>query len=379
MAALDWLILSLTDGVGPITAERLVAAAGGVAQACRADAELLRQIDGIGGAKASAIAAALRRAVPEAEKELARVEALGVNVITPDDEHYPFLLRSIPTPPAVLYVKGSLEPRDLNALAIVGSRKCSFYGREQAERFGALLGAAGFTVLSGGARGIDSAAHRGAMSHPEGRTIAVIGSGLDVVYPPENRQLFEQIAERGAVMSEYPLGTPPLAANFPKRNRIVSGMSRGVLVIEADTRSGALITARQANEEHGRVVFALPGRLDNPMSAGPHQLIQDGATLVTRLEDIVDGLPNLSQAMPPSAALHAETPLFDQPVSSVAPVHLTERQHRIVAALSGAPIDVDTLADRTELEAYVVTQELTFLTLKGVIRRETGQTYVRRP
>jgi DNA protecting protein DprA len=224
------------------------------------------------------------------DDELAKCTELAVALLCPDDDAYPALLKEIPDPPAVLYVRGAFEPRDLNAVAIVGSRKCSYYGREQAERFAALLAGAGFSVISGGARGIDSAAHRGAMSHAHGRTIAVLGSGIDVPYPPENAPLFEEIAKRGAVVSEYPLGTPPLKDNFPRRNRIVSGMSRGVLVIEADIKSGALITARQACDDHSRPVFALPGRVDNALSDGPHLLIRDGAVLTTKLEDIIENL-----------------------------------------------------------------------------------------
>jgi DNA processing protein len=280
----------------------------------------------------------------------------------------------------------------LNAVAMVGSRKCSIYGREQADRFGALLAGSGVTVVSGGARGIDSAAHRGALTHPQGRTVAVLGCGVDVAYPPENEPLFRQIAEsgRGAVMSEYPLGTPPVAENFPRRNRIVSGMSRGVLVIEADERSGALITARQACDDHGRPVFALPGRVDNALSAGPHQLIRDGAVLAAKLEDILDNLGPLPQEAMETAAL-AESGNGDDATGSLlttaspAPqnadasaVGLSDRQQVIVAALDDEPADVDAIIDRTALSAQEVLQELTFLTLRGQVRRVDGQTYARR-
>src|SRR4051794_6559695 len=291
MALQHWLQLALTDGIGPVLQMRLIEACGGdVAAACAANASTLRNVDGIGTGKASKIAESLKRSADQVQAELAKAGDAGVRLICIEDESYPALLKEIPDPPAVLYVRGTFEPRDLNAVAIVGSRKCSFYGREQAERFGALLASAAITVVSGGARGIDSAAHRGAMSHERGRTVAVLGSGVDVAYPPENAALFDQIATRGAVVSEYPLGTPPIAENFPRRNRIVSGMTRGVLVIEADERSGALITARQACDDHGRPVFAIPGRVDNKLSIGPHKLIRDGATLVTGLEDILEGL-----------------------------------------------------------------------------------------
>lgn len=377
-----WLQLSLTDGIGPILIRRIVDAAGGSEAACRASVGLLREIDGIGEAKAMKIQHALRSSADSVEKELSAAAALGITIVSPDDDTFPLLLRSIPDPPAVLYVKGTLQPRDLNAVAIVGSRKCSYYGREQAERFGALLAGAGVTVLSGGARGVDSSAHRGAMSHPQGRTIAVLGSGIDVPYPPENAGMFEQIAAKGAVVSEYPLGASPVKENFPRRNRIVSGMSRGVLVIEADERSGALITARQACDDHGRTVFALPGRVDSSTSAGPHKLIRDGATLVTRLEDILEELGPLPQAA------HEES-LLDGPVSAkpqaaepekIAPVgnlSLTDRQRIVLAQLDGQPVHTDTLIERTGLAAHEILQDLTLLSLKGVVKRVDGQTFIR--
>jgi DNA processing protein len=274
----------------------------------------------------------------------------------------------------VLYVRGTLEARDLYALAVVGSRRCSHYGREQAERFGTLLAQAGMTVVSGGARGIDSAAHRGALLPPEGRTIAVLGCGVDIDYPPENQALFNQIAGRGAVVSEFAMGQPPLKENFPRRNRIISGLSRGVLVVEADVASGALITARQACDDHGRPVFAIPGRVDNPMSAGPHSLIRDGAVLVAGLEDILQGLgPVPEQAMveiSPSPTVESARPVVEE-------ISLTDSQSRIVAGIDDDPTDLDKIITASDLPAEVVLQELTLLTLRGVVKRVDGQNYVR--
>jgi DNA processing protein len=381
-----WLTLSLTPGIGPILARRLIEAAGSASNACAADANLLRMIDGIGTSRATAIATALKKADAEAHAELDRATTAGTRIICPDDDEYPLQLKTIPDPPLVLYVRGKLEPRDLHSVAIVGSRRCSFYGREQAERFGALLGGAGVTVISGGARGVDSAAHRGALSHPHGRTIAVLGSGVNVAYPSENAALFDQIAQRGAVLSEYPIDTPPLAENFPKRNRIVSGLSRGVLVVEADDRSGALITARQAGEDQGRIVFALPGRVDNKLSTGPHQLIRDGATLVTKLEDILNDLgPLPAEAIDESPAAAAQvaaaTPeppppsLFEKPAA--APLNLSESQSLLFEQLTNDPASIDQLVDRTGLDASIILRDLTYLTLKGAVQREAGQTYRR--
>jgi DNA processing protein len=381
MSLRHYLQLALAEGVGPITIGRLIEAFGSAEGACAAPLTDLRSIEGIGTTKSQKIYSAVRAAAAATEAEFAKAQETGIKIICPSDEVYPLLLRSIPDPPAVLYVKGTLEPRDLNSFALVGSRKCSYYGREQAERFAALLAGAGFTVVSGGARGVDSSAHRGAMQHPQGRTIAVLGCGVDRVYPPENEQLFEQIAQRGAVMSEYPLGTPPLAENFPRRNRIVSGMSRGVLVIEADERSGALITARQAADDHNRPVFALPGRVDNALSAGPHKLIRDGAILTAGLEDILQGLGPLPQDAVelspfPAAVVEVERTIpLEGPAAP--PATLTERQSLILSLMGSEPMNIDLLIDRSSLPAQEVLQEMTLLTLRGHVKRVDGQTFVR--
>jgi DNA processing protein len=259
----------------------------------------------------------------------------------------------------------------LNGIAIVGSRRCSHYGREQAERFGTLLAQAGFTIISGGARGVDSSAHRGALSLANGRTIAVLGSGVDVPYPPENAALFQQIAARGAVVTEFPMSSPPLRENFPRRNRIISGLSRGVLVVEADIASGALITARLACDSHNRPVFAIPGRIDNAMSAGPHALIRDGAVLTTGLEEIIENLgplPHDISAAPSEISEDTEPPLV--------PIPLDERQRKIVETIDSEPTALDTIIARTQLPAELVMQSLTMLTLRGVVKRVDGQNYV---
>lgn len=383
VALRHWLQLALTEGIGPILGQRIIAAAGGAEAACGADVDLLNNVEGIGLTKSRKIVAALREAAGEVDAELERAVAAGASIVCPDDPRYPLLLRDIPDPPNVLFVRGTLEDRDLNAVAVVGSRRCSYYGREQAERFGALLGGVGITVISGGARGVDSAAHRGAMAHPHGRTIAVLGCGVDVVYPPENASLFSQIAERGALVSEFPLGTPPNKENFPRRNRIVSGMSRGVLIVEADERSGALITARQACDDHGRPVFAIPGRVDNPLSAGPHALIRDGAVLVTKLDEILEALHPLPDgATEPSLFGGAEaTPRNDESLkesnklSSPDLGDLSDVQQSILREIGTDHAAVDLIIERTALPAPVVLQELTFLTLRGRVKRIDGQTF----
>jgi DNA processing protein len=379
-----YLQLSLTSGLGPTLIGRLVAAAGSAEAACCASIPLLQHVEGIGQAKAHKIAHALHAAAPQVQEALSKAAAFGATLLCLDDPDYPLLLKQIPDPPPVLYAWGNLQPRDLNAVALVGSRRASHYGREQAGRFAALLGGAGVTVISGGARGVDSAAHRGALSHPLGRTIAVLGSGLDVPYPPENEPLFRQVAQRGAVISEMPFGTSPNRENFPRRNRIISGLSRGVLVVEADTRSGALITARQAADDHNRPVMALPGRVDNPLSAGPHQLIRDGAALVANLEDILTSLGPLPEGAAEALEITSqdsdngmrETEMA-QPRLPRADVSLSDRQKLILRQFDGEPLSTDGLIDRTGLPAGEILQELTFLSLKGLLKHVGGQTYTR--
>jgi len=225
--------------------------------------------------------------LPEREIELCALKKVGL--MTFSDPAYPGLLKEISDPPLVLYVKGTIEKADQNSIAIVGTRHPSFYGRAQTKRFAKELAAKGLTIISGLARGIDQTAHEAALEISFGRTLAVLGSGLDVIYPKENERLYERIAAQGAVLSEYPLGMPPLPENFPRRNRILSGLSYGVFVVEAHSRSGSLITAHQAVEQ-GREVFALPGPVDQLTSRGTHRLLKEGACLVENPEDIFEGL-----------------------------------------------------------------------------------------
>jgi DNA processing protein len=376
MSLNHWLQLSLTEGIGPILTARIVEAAGSAEAACGAGADLLRNVDGIGAAKSRQICEAMKRAGQKVEAELEKAAKASVSAVCLEDDSYPPLLKTILDAPPVLWLRGNLQPRDLNAMAIVGSRKCSHYGREQAERFGGLLAQAGFTVISGGARGVDSAAHRGAMALPAGRTVAVLGCGVDIAYPPENESLFKQIAERGAVISEFPLGSPPVKENFPRRNRIISGMSRGVLVAEADVASGALITARLACDSHNRPVFAIPGKIDNPMSAGPHALIRDGAVLVTGLEDIVANLGPLPHDLVVEEP-QVEPELFTRQKSPSVAIELDSTSQRVVKEIDDDPTSLDAIIARTELPPEKVMQALTMLSLRGVVKRVGGQNYVR--
>jgi DNA processing protein len=288
------LRLAMIPGVGPRTRTKLLERFGSPEAVLKAAPSDLRTVSRIGAKVCRAICCAQEEIDAEAELELCRHSA--IDVILDSDEAYPRPLRDLPDPPGVLFVRGTLAPSDAMAIAIVGSRHGTHYGLTQAERLGGSLARAGLTVVSGLARGIDAAAHRGALA-AGGRTIAVLASGVLNIYPPEHKSLAEEIAKQGAVISEAPPRAEPLAGMFPQRNRIISGLSLGVLVVEASTRSGALITARHAMEQ-GRDVFAVPGPITSRMSHGCHRLIRDGAKLVETVDDILEELGPLVAAAP---------------------------------------------------------------------------------
>lgn len=298
-------------------------------------------------------------------RDLKLMERLEVKLIRRCDPDFPPLLREIADPPVALYVRGALEPADGRAVAIVGSRQSTEYGRRTADKLARELVEAGFTVVSGLARGIDTAAHGGAL-RAGGRTLACLGCGVDVVYPSENRGLAQSISEHGAVLSEYPMNAPPDAWHFPSRNRIVSGLSLGVVVVEAPFGSGSLITATCAVDQN-REVFAVPGNVENRLNRGPHALIKDGAKLVEGIEDILAELA-------PEAPLQPRLEL--DPVPAAAP-ELSPPERALHALLGPEPKPIDDLIMEAALPAGEVSATLLTLELKGVARRLPGNAYVR--
>jgi DNA processing protein len=375
--AFDLLRLTLVPGLGPVIIRRLLERFGSAAGVFAAPLNMLEQVEGVGGRRARAI---LDHADNDrdARRELERAGELGVSILTLASPGYPSLLAQTPDAPPVLYLRGALAPEDADryALAIVGSRECSAYGVEQAERFAGVLARSGLTIVSGGARGIDAAAHRGAL-HASGRTIVVQGCGLAHCYPPEHEPLYTRIIDegRGAILSELPLDTAPAAVNFPRRNRVISGLALGVLLVEAGERSGALITARIAAEEHGREVMALPGRVDSPASRGALNLIKDGgALLVTEPADVLSILESparhhhdgtFEHRYPAHESSHLPPP--DRP--SALPLSSTQRT--ILDALA-EPLSPDRLVEVTGLSPAQLRAELTMLELQKRVRRSGG-------
>ena len=282
-----------------------------------------------------------------------------IQVLILTDREYPSLLKNIYAPPPVLYVRGKLPDSATNTVAIVGSRRASQYGRQIAERLGYELSQAGVTVISGLAYGIDAMAHRGAL-RAEGSTVGVLGCGVDIVYPQENLRYYNEMVVQGAVVSEFPMGTKPLAGNFPARNRIISGLSQGVLVVEARQRSGAMITVDFALEQ-GRDVYAIPGNIDQPCSYGTNALIKDGAKLVMRVEDILEELPGY------------EMPEKDKKVS----MQLDFLETQVYNTLNSEKKHIDQIANTTGMQIGQLSSILTKLEIKGAIRRLPGKLFVR--
>jgi len=322
---------------------------------------VLEAVKGISAQTRSRIAGA-RQKLAEAPALLERLEKMGAFPCLREDPRYPQLLRQIPDPPRLLYVRGELLEQDKFAIAIVGSRSPRPYGLQVARKLSEELARAGLTIVSGGARGIDTAAH-GAALQAGGRTIAVAGCGLDYCYPAENRDLYAQIATQGALVTEYPLGAAPEAWRFPKRNRLISGLSRGVIVCDAPEDSGSLITAGCAAEQ-GRDVFAVPGNVDSGHNRGAHRLLKDGAKLVECAEDVLEEFGLEDRAKDGHAA---EAPRIE----------VSADERRILEMLDLEPLALDAIIERTEMPASDVAGLLTFLEMKRLVKRVAGPAYVR--
>ena len=358
--ALYWIALHQAPGIGPKRFYRLLAAFGTAQRAWESESGTLAAVL---GKKVAADLLAFRRITsPAAEGE--KVHQAGWGVLLAIDPAYPPLLKQIIDPPPVLYYQGTFRPEDQLAVAVIGSRRATPRGLATAHEFGAGLAAQGVTVVSGLARGIDSAAHRGALTVPGGRTIAVLGSGLDRVYPPENRRLMAEIVENGVVCSEFPHGTPPYAGNFPARNRVISGLSLGVTVVEAKMDSGSLITADFALEQ-GRDVFAVPGPVERESSKGPHGLIKQGALLVEEVKDILEAL-NLSFFAP---AQFVAAPKKEREFSPV--------EQKIWDLLAAGETHLDHLIRASGIPAATINSVLVLMEMEGFVTQVAAKTYCR--
>jgi DNA processing protein len=349
-----WFALKSVPMVGNVTFRRLLEQFGTPEQVLRASESELARVKGAGAAVVASLLSHEYR--PFAEQECARVAKSRVRVVTCLSGEYPRILLEIPDPPPYLYVRGELRGSE-TAIAVVGSRRASSYGMLTTTRLATELAGQGITVVSGMARGVDTAAHRGALTGG-GRSIGVLGSGLDVVYPPENRQLFEDMAAHGALVSEFPMGTLPLAENFPRRNRIISGMSRGVLVVEAMMNSGSLITAQCALDQ-GREVFAIPGNITAGSSRGTNRLIKQGAKLVESVEDILEELPQISGR----SDAGIQKPVFE----------LSPGEAALYTLLAEAPLHIDDIIIRSSLTVGDVSATLLRLELKGAVIQLPGK------
>lgn len=355
-----YILLNMMEGIGPVRVRALIEALGSVSAVMEADPDTLCRADGVGQRLARSIADQRETLDPVDEERKAL--ANKAFIVTPLDPTYPESLKAIYDPPLALYVRGTLEPKDRHAIAIVGSRRTTHYGRQVADRLAYQLARTGFTVVSGLARGIDTEAHQGAIKGG-GRTWAVLGGALDRLYPPEAESLAEAISEQGAVISEFPFGREPDRTTFPQRNRIISGCSMGVVVVEADVKSGALHTADDAAEQ-GRTIFAVPGRIDSPSSRGTHRLIKAGAKLV---EDVDDILQEFEFLIPPEKR-NVEAQLELRPE-----VQLNEEEQAVVRALWQGERDIDSLARDAGLNSARLSALLIGLEMKRVVHMLPGR------
>jgi DNA processing protein len=357
----QWIRLDQTPGVGGETGRKLLSAFGLPENIFSTSFSALLSVVSERVAHAI-IAQPSNEVLGQIDKTIEWAQQPDNRVLTLADADYPKSLLDIPDPPLILYVKGRLELLSHPSLAVVGSRNATAQGISNAEKFSEALSQAGLTISSGLALGIDTAAHQGGL-RGSGSTIAVIGTGADIVYPARNRGLAHQIAAEGCIISEYPLGMPAIAANFPRRNRIISGLARGVLVVEAAAQSGSLITARLAGEQ-GRDVFAIPGSIHSPLSKGCHQLIRQGAKLVESAQDVLEELGN-----------HTYTQRI--PASTYRPAAKENESSGLLAAMGFDPVDIDTLTVRCHIDAATVSAQLLELELQGLVEMLAGGMYRR--
>ena len=357
-----YIALNLLPNIGPIRVHRLLEHFGNAGSILSASARELMEVRGIGKDASSSIVN--WQALIDLQGELEKIQSRSITIITPEDSTYPSLLREIYDPPIVLYTWGELKKSDSEAISIVGSRQATHYGKQAARKFGFQLAHAGLCVISGLARGIDAAAHEGALA-AGGRTVAVIGSGLGKLYPRENQLLAEKISENGAVISEFPVDFPPQKRSFPQRNRIVAGWARGTLVIEAGARSGALITAAQASDSN-RDVYAVPGQIDRPVSQGTNRLIQQGAKLVMDAADVIEEIPF---ELPKSAK---------NPKSQPSRATLLSKPEKIIyAALSDDQAHIDEVANQVNIGVPEVSATLLKLEIKQLVKQLPGSYFVK--
>lgn len=366
--------LNLISFLGPVRIRKLINFFGSAERAWEASYEELSQVDGFGQLLAENFIK--ERDKIDLDKMWDNIAATGFFWVTWEEDYYPPLLRQIYDPPPIIYFYGDIGATKKPSLAIVGSRRHSLYGKEIAYKLASELTERGFTIVSGMARGIDTWAHKGALA-AGGKTIAVLGCGLDICYPPENKGIKEKIQSAGAVLSEFPPGNPPLPQNFPRRNRIISGLSLGTIVVEAGEKSGALITADYALEQ-GREVFAVPGNISSPYSRGCHRLIKQGAKLVERVEDIIEEISLfVCQEDLSSPGFKEEGSPGSPDNSEKDKVHLKPEEKALLNIIPYEPLTLEEIVSLSEMPLFQVNALLLELELKGVIKQLPGKYFVR--